>query len=143
MKKILVVKEEYMGQVLQVVIPGMGKVKIDTDKLNGDKSFYIKSGLGYLFEEISIEYDAWDNLISNSSDEVISFLESVNVISYKDYLEFDKNILMGQNIEDYIKSLNTEHQKVEVIEDIKEEEKVVEEAPKVVKNKGGRPRKKL
>jgi len=54
MKKYLVVKEEYMGQILQVVIPGMGKVKIDTDKIGSDKSFYINSGLGYLFEEIVI-----------------------------------------------------------------------------------------
>ena len=54
MKKYLVVKEEYLGQILQVVIPGMGKVKIDTDKIGSDKSFYINSGLGYLFEEVTI-----------------------------------------------------------------------------------------
>jgi hypothetical protein len=91
MRKFLVVKEEYMGQILQVVIPGMGKVKIDTDKIGSDKSFYINSGLGYLFEEITI------------SETIID----------------------------------------EVIEDIKEEEKVVEVEDKVVKKKGGRPRKKV
>jgi len=90
MKKYLVVKEECMGQILQVVIPGMGKVKIDTDKIGSDKSFYINSGLGYLFEEVTI----------------------------------------GETIID------------EVIEDIKEEEKVVEVEDKPVKKKGGRPRKK-
>jgi hypothetical protein len=54
MKKYLVVKEEYLGQIIQVVLPGMGKVKIDTDKIGGDKSFYINNGLGYLFEEVVI-----------------------------------------------------------------------------------------
>lgn len=54
MKKYLVVKEEYLGQIIQVVLPGMGKVKIETDKIGGDKSFYIKNGLSYLFEEVLI-----------------------------------------------------------------------------------------
>lgn len=54
MKRYLIVKEEYLGQIIQVVLPGMGKVKIDTDKIGSDKSFYIKNGLGYLFEEIVI-----------------------------------------------------------------------------------------
>lgn len=51
----LVLKKEYEGQILQVILPGMGKVKIETDKIKGDKSFYIKNGLGYLFEELVIE----------------------------------------------------------------------------------------
>jgi len=55
MKKYLVLKEQYIGQILHIVLPGMGKVKIDTDKIGSDKSFYINNGLGYLFEEVSIE----------------------------------------------------------------------------------------
>jgi hypothetical protein len=81
----LVLKEEYIGQVIHVVLPGMGKVKIKTDDIKGDKSFYIQNGLGYLFEEF----------------------------------------------------------KVEVIDLPIEEEKVAKVEDKPVKNKGGRPRKKL
>jgi hypothetical protein len=89
MSKYLVLKEEYIDQVLWVVIPGMGKVKLETNKIGGDKSFYITSGLGYLFEEISIR------------EEIIN----------------------------------------EVIEDIKEEEKVEDRGDKQVKKGRGRPRK--
>lgn len=63
MKKYLVVKEEYLGQVISVVLPGMGKVKVDTDKIGGDKSFYIQNGLGYLFEEITIGDDKSEEVI--------------------------------------------------------------------------------
>ncbi len=90
MRRYLIVKEEYLGQIIQVVLPGMGKVKIDTDKIGSDKSFYIKNGVGYLFEEIVIG----------------------------------------------------EVKKDEVIDIPVEEEKVVEVEDKVVKKKGGRPRKK-
>ncbi len=90
MRRYLIVKEEYLGQIIQVVLPGMGKVKIDTDNIGSDKSFYIKNGLGYLFEEIVIG----------------------------------------------------EVKKDEVIDIPVEEEKVVEVEDKVVKKKGGRPRKK-
>jgi hypothetical protein len=70
MKKYLVLKEEYEGQIISVVLPGMGKVKINTDKIKGDKSFYIKNGLGYLFEEIGIEKEI-EAIVEPEIDEVI------------------------------------------------------------------------
>lgn len=142
MKKYLVVKEMYEGQILSLVLPGMGKVKIDTSKIVGDKSFYIQNGLGYLFEEVSILKNDWDNLITDLSDEAISYLESINVCTYKDYLDFNKNILKGYDIEKYIKSLNISDEKEEVIDIPIEEEKVeLTKAEPVKKNKGGRPKK--
>jgi hypothetical protein len=142
MKKYLVLKEEYEGQIISVVLPGMGKVKINTDKIKGDKSFYIKNGLGYLFEEVSITYDNWDSLISDLSDGVIAYLDSIGINTYRSYLEFDKNVLNGSNVEDYVKSLNIEPEIDEVIDLPIEEEKVEEVEDKPVKKKGGRPRKK-
>jgi hypothetical protein len=49
----LEVKEEYRGQIIDLNVSGIGRFKLNTDKLSGDKSFYIKNGLGYLFEDVS------------------------------------------------------------------------------------------
>lgn len=85
-------KEEYKGQILTVKIPGMGNVKIDTDKIGSDKSFYIVSGLGYLFEEEGEQIEI-----------IEEELEEIEIVKDDE----------GEHIEEEVIDLHVEEEKVE------------------------------
>jgi hypothetical protein len=124
--KRLVVKPEFQGQIIIKTLPGIGKVKIDTNSIKDkEKRFYIKNGLGYLFTEIC---DLCNVDECNDCDEKLTEIQ--HILHNDTYVSV---VEVGSKLDD-ITTPKVQDEYMEV------EEEIIEPVePIVVKKKRGRP----